>query len=141
MRCWIFQAVPREYDIAARMQDTTEEDWRVTRYFRKIKKGDVVYFWQAGKSGGLCGWGHVQSEEPYTTPDGNYRANVTYEVRFDELIPRDVVRATNHLEKMHVIKVPEGTNFKVTRTEAGEINRLIAEAGYDAPSLEEAEDE
>jgi len=143
MNIWIFQSVPKEYDVGSKMKELDAENWRVTRYFRPVKKndrsikrGDVVYFWEAGKSGGIYGWGYIQSDEPYLTDDGNYRARVSYEESFENPIPRTVI-LDSALEKLQILRAPQGTNFKVELEEAVEINRLIIEAGYIAPSLEE----
>ncbi len=140
MNYWIFQAVPKHYNIPQHMREQDREDWFVTRYVSEIKAGDVIYFWQAGKAAGIYGWGYVLSPEPYLAPDGDYRVQVSYEASFGEPgegglapIPKEQLMQLELLQKLPVIQAPQGTNFRVDAEQAFALNQLIRQAGFTPP--------
>jgi len=46
---WIFQAVPKRYDLKTEMKQGDSETWLVTRFRDEMKKGDLVFFGQQEK--------------------------------------------------------------------------------------------
>jgi hypothetical protein len=143
MNFWIFQAVPERYDLVEKMKSLQSEQWFVTRYYDEIKAGDIVHFWLAGKAAGLYGWGQILSPAPYLIPDGDYRVQVSYQVRFmmspdrsdkaQAPIPKEMVRQDSELSQLQILLAPQGTNFRVKPTEADALNRLIKSAGFTEP--------
>jgi len=143
MNFWIFQAVPERYDLVEKMKSLQSEQWFVTRYYDEIKAGDIVYFWLAGKVAGLYGWGQILSTAPYLMPDGDYRVQVSYQVRFmtasgkqdkaEAPIPKELVKQNSELSLLQIIQAPQGTNFRVKPKEAEALNKLIKSAGFTEP--------
>lgn len=143
MNYWIFQAVPERYNLVAKMNSLDNEQWFVTRYYGEIKKDDVVFFWQAGKSAGLYGWGYVESLQPYLLPDGDYRVQVSYKKRFtlssqltgdgQAPIPKNMIKQVNELQELQILQAPQGTNFRVKPEEAQALKTLITASGFVAP--------
>lgn len=133
MNYWIFQAVPQRYQLPQKMKTMGSDRWFVTRYRDEIKANDVVYFWLSGKSAGVYGWGYVISPEPSLALDGDYRTEVSYNTRFATPISKAPIVQQDGLKELHVIRVPQGTNFRVKPQEAVILNSLIRQAGYNAP--------
>ncbi len=143
MNYWIFQAVPERYNLVEKMNSLQNEQWFVTRYYNEIKKGDVVFFWQAGKVAGLYGWGYVESPQPSLLPDGDYRVQVSYHIRFSMSsqlagngqapIPKEMIKQGNELKELQILQAPQGTNFRVKPEEAKALKTLIKTLGFIAP--------
>jgi predicted RNA-binding protein with PUA-like domain len=133
MRYWLFQAVPERYKLAYGIRNQTEENWLVTRYARQIQKGDIVYFWQAGKLAGILGWGTILSEDASADENGDDRMRVSYDQYLKNSIPKESLKKHPALRSLHVLRSPQGTNFAVTPEEALELNRLIAKQGVPVP--------
>jgi hypothetical protein len=122
---WIFQYVLKENPPkwAERVKKGKPEYWRVTRYKNDIKHGDTVYIWESGKDGGIRGKGRV--ELPGKMDGSTLRLPIYFTDFFDEVIPRENFKRFKGLENLSIFTAPQGTNFKVTKTQAVKLNRLI----------------
>ena len=121
---WIFQAVPKRYDLSKNLIPDTIEDWYVGRYRDQYQNGDVIYFWQAGESSGLYGKGIIvgsYNKEAQTVP-------IRYDIRFNDYIPREtfIKNKNKLLRELLIIKAPRGMNFKLNNQEAEAIEELIS---------------
>lgn len=57
---WLFQFNPKIYRWHERIKEThSPERWLVSRYWKKISKGDAVILWSSGLEAGVCGFGKV----------------------------------------------------------------------------------
>jgi MoxR-like ATPase len=140
---WIFQANPKYYDLAGAAKELKEISWKINRYKEYIHVGDIVYFWEAGNEAGIVAIGKIDSiHAAITTPneemkfvrgDENrdegptpfYGARVSIEpVRFDR-IEKQTLLNNPVFGSMHILRQPQGTNFKVTYEEAQALNDLI----------------
>ena len=141
---WLFQANPRYFDLAERVGSAAlgdEDAWTVTRYRDEMRPGEPVVLWLAGPQAGIYAIGELTGEPrehtftvedipQWITPnlDG---PTVVWQVpfRYTHVLPEPIRKATcqEHpaLQQMVVLKVPNGTNFKLTSTEWETIQELL----------------
>jgi tetratricopeptide (TPR) repeat protein len=135
---WLFQANPtvwhgfHEYFKQQRVGATS--DWTVSRYRKKMQPGDRVLLWEAGSRGGLLAIGEL-TEEPFqqepSTKRSDEQVKPVWTVRFqythflEEPIQRSTFKKTKVLQDMLHIRVPQGSNFKVTEEEWKVLQKLI----------------
>jgi len=50
-RYWIFQANPSLYDVVSSVRNLPDMTWFVKQHINRIRKGDKVFVWEAGKDG------------------------------------------------------------------------------------------
>ena len=141
---FIFQAVPDRYDLGDELRAGRRVSWVASRYRNRMKKGEVVYFWQAGDpiSRGLYGWGVIVGDEPQLRKGAGYRVDVEYVRDFAQdapegHIPSDRIRQDPALHDHLIFRMPIGTNFVLSDEEDQAIRTIIAgEIGPDsAPPL------
>jgi hypothetical protein len=139
-RWWVFQSNPGLYDLSGALRDLKGTTWRVTRFADEIREGDRVFLWQAGEAGGIRGLSTVSGgvttgdrpADPYVlAPDVLRPADRRVELRFDEVyargLPRERVRETPGLEGLDILRAPQGTNFKLSATQAERLVALLRE--------------
>jgi hypothetical protein len=126
---WIFQAVPKRYDLRTEMEEGGRETWLVTRYGDEMKRGDIVYFWLAGKPGirGLYGWGRIASDGPKERKGWGKGVDVKYEKVFASHIPSSSLASRPELRDHLLFRVGVGTNFKVTAEEHEVIKEVVSQ--------------
>lgn len=146
---FIFQAIPKRYDLRARMKVGIKVSWVASRYRDQMEKGDIVYFWLAGDPAdrGLYGWG-VISESPEYYEDRGYRVEVEYRCVFLDHRPPKYISAAEIRQdpvlKNHLIfRMSIGTNFLLTDEEDQALQAIVArEFGKDwAPPQPQASQE
>ncbi len=59
MASWIFQANQKRYRIFDAIQELEQDQWRVPQHASRIRAGDKVYIWVAGKRAGIYAKGSV----------------------------------------------------------------------------------
>jgi hypothetical protein len=125
---WIFQAVPRRYDLRRELREGRREVWLVTRYGEQMRRGDVVYFWMAGDSAirGLYGWGRIIANAPRQTPIG-MGIEVQYEKVFSNHIPAATLQEQAILKDHLLFRMPVGTNFSLTTEQRQAIDKVISQ--------------
>jgi hypothetical protein len=133
MNYWIFQAVPERYNLPKAIVRQKSEQWLVTRYWSRMSKGDIVYYWEGGKNAALHGWGTVLSPDITVDSDGDNRIHVSYRVQLNPPLSKTQLLCTPALEHMQLFRAPQGTNFEVSRQEAVALNSLIQQAGAPTP--------
>jgi len=131
---FIFQAVPERYNLGDELHAGRKVSWVASRYRDRMKKGDVVYFWQAGDpvNRGLYGWGVIVGDEPQLRKDAGYRVDVEYKHSFAQdspvgHIPSDRIRRDPVLQDHLLFRMPLGTNFVLSADEDQAIRTIIAE--------------
>jgi hypothetical protein len=134
MQAWIFQAKPEQYEIK-NIRENQEETWLVTRYRREMGQGDIVFFWRAGdrQERGIYGWGQILDGEPREIDNWGYGVRVEYRHRFDHFISVDELEQAGVLAENLILRMPIGTNFRVSREELAELARLIDSKGEEPP--------
>jgi predicted RNA-binding protein with PUA-like domain len=134
MRAWIFQAKPEQYEIK-NIRENEEETWLVTRYRREMGQGDIVFFWRAGnrEERGIYGWGNIVDREPREIDDWGYGVRVEYRRRFGKFISVDDLENEGVLSDNLILRMPIGTNFRVSQEELEELARLIRGKGEQPP--------
>jgi hypothetical protein len=134
MRAWIFQAKPEQYEIK-NLRENEEETWLVTRYRREMARGDIVFFWRAGsrEERGIYGWGSIVDAEPREIDNWGYGVRVEYRQRFGRFISVDDLEAEGVLSGNLILRMPIGTNFRVSQEELMELARLIRGKGEEPP--------
>jgi predicted RNA-binding protein with PUA-like domain len=113
MSVWIFQAVPKEYDLKKELRERRDDWWRVTRLWKEMRKGDGVIFWQAGKESGIYGVGELTSNLYPAEP--KFRVKVKYTSKFSPPIFKNKLLKHPVLKGLSILQQPyQGTNFRAT---------------------------
>jgi hypothetical protein len=113
MSVWIFQAVPKEYDLKTELREGRGDWWRVTRLWKEMKRGDKVIFWQAGGESGIYGVGELTSD-PYPG-EPKFRVDLKYTNRFIPPILKKRLLKHPILKNLSILKPPfQGTNFRAS---------------------------
>ncbi|SRR6266568_1552114 len=142
-RCWIFQALPERYNLAEKLRSGRTETWVVSRFGREIAPGDVVYLWQARSEAAVFGWAIVNSPvfEPHLSEGTSssvasrrsQRVEILYQARFDPPITRAEIRSHGRLAGLAILRNAQGTNFRVTPSEARALYELARTHGFKTP--------
>ncbi len=110
--------------------------WKVTRYMNRIKPGDVIFYWRAGASAGLKGWGSVAGAPEESPGETFLRVPVRTEVNLGEVVPKAEVRDVPEISDLAVItQGRQGTNFPVSMKQAVGLARLIGARGQPSPTV------
>jgi len=136
MAAWIFQARPERYKLEEKLQVDTTETWLVTRYRKEMSRGDIVFFWRAGdrQERGLYGWGRIIDDEATNYKGWGWGIKVVYSCRFENFIPVDEIEREGILDNNLILRMPAGTNFKVTDEELRQLSEMIQLRGEEVPS-------
>ena len=126
---WLFQAVPKRYDLVTRMKEGETETWLTTRYREEMKRGDLVFMWSAGSSDrrGLYGWGRIISDQSKYYDGWGHGIDVHYEKVFPERLASDSVGNLSAFARHVLFKMPIGTNFKLEADQTQQLVDLISE--------------
>lgn len=141
MAYWLFQANPRYSRVLDGLRDLAEMYWLVTRYTREISPGDRVVIWVAGPQAGIYALAQVARPVLFVDqpPDLDYwllpmRAIGRFyvPVRFiRKVVDRPLLKAElrHHpgLSQLSVLRVPQGTNFRITAQEWQRIQELLGD--------------
>jgi hypothetical protein len=143
---WVFQGNPNKFPIEDYLSRYPELIyWRTPRYAAEIKAGDRAYIWRAGKHAGFIATGTVVeaptasgvehpealgedlwwSEKP--DPDEPNTGICLEEIRLtagEGLVPRAAVKENELLLSTTLIRMPNGTVFRLTNAENLEMGRL-----------------
>ena len=130
---WIFQAVPEQYDLRRALVALDEDIWLAQRRSSDMQPGQAVFFWLAGKGGGLIAAGEILSRAedqaapawqiPYWMPAARIaagivkpRVRVKYTAKFvTRPFSRDILKRDPVLAAQQPIgPVYVGTNFALS---------------------------
>ena len=153
-RIWLFQANPRFYDLAERIQQAQigdEDTWTVTRYRETMRTGDPVLLWLAGANAGIYALGELigppeehtyaadEEERPVwldpaqTGPITAWHVPFRYTQILDEPIRKATLLEHLVLQRLLVLRAPAGTNFAVTAAEWVALQEIIERAPQPEP--------
>lgn len=127
MNYWIFQAVPKRFDIRIKLDAGASLTWYATRYHKKMEPHDIVFFWLGGvpiKEKGIYGWGRLTSTA-YIKEDWDSNG---VDVRVIEMFAKPItlpdIMQNEILNNMLILRMAIGTNFLLSENEAREIQAL-----------------
>ncbi len=127
MNYWIFQAVPKRYDLRKEMEEGNVVTWYATRYRSRMTSGDLVFFWLAGPEEirGIYGWGRLVSR-PHREPEWeSYAVDVRFEKVLKPHLTVKEIREHPVLENLVILRAPQGTNFLLSDEEGRILMDLI----------------
>ena len=140
MAYWLFQGNPKYYRIMDGIRDFEQMLWSVTRYAnaKDMVSGDGVLVWVSGEQAGIYAIAEIlESPKNVATPpdigywiDTSRASNRTcVKIRFtskllDKPLLRKNLKQDSMLQHLMVIRVPNGTNYKVTQQEWQRVHEL-----------------
>ena len=69
MRYWLFQGIPKYYDVLGALRDGALKTWSVKQHNKEIKEGDRIVIWIGGENSGCYALATVISEVGYFEED------------------------------------------------------------------------
>lgn len=145
-RAWVFQANPSLFNLEEQLtikNNAALERWRTTRYYDDIREGDIAILWQAGKNAGIFALAEVTAPPVAATAEDIASDPYIYKnawftsIRITRILNRPILKSelldNPILAETHVIKSPQGTNFRVTHEEWAELKKLIPYQPTDPP--------
>ncbi len=138
MAYWLFQGNPKYYRVIEALRDFEAMPWLVTRYAKDMSVGDGVLIWIAGADSGIYAVGQIEKPPAVLEkiPDLNYwvdpsraRGKTQVVIRFTRkmleapLLRQDLFQDPT-LKSLMVIRVPNGTNYKVSAQEWARVHEL-----------------
>ncbi len=139
---WIFQSNPKYYNIISAMNDYTSMSFTVSRYKDEIKPGDTVFIWVSGARAGIYAITEVMSY-PYSPdfppPPDPYDINDIYEkdntkkvqIEIKKVLKSPLLKERlinySELKDLSIIAAPQGTNFRVKKSQGDLILKLANE--------------
>lgn len=145
---WIFQTNPKIFRLQDALRANAVETFSVTAHKKKIKAGDKIILWEAGKQAGVYGLATVLAAPSESTPLAEELPFFNHPIEPTERVPIEV---DYNLWSRPVTKnmLPDGgsfaefyaglpgTNFKATKAQYQEIESLIEQHDLAAePMLE-----
>jgi predicted RNA-binding protein with PUA-like domain len=136
---WIFQGSPKIWDVVAGVNQLKQPNWSVRQHKAGIKVGDKVYIWVSGKDAGIVAIATVTSQPGYyadtpveiglykgTKPPIEFQGKqLRVYLNIDVVLTRRITRTEllNHptLQDLVILRMPRGTNFRVTPQQAHEL--------------------
>lgn len=135
MKAWIFQGKPERYPLQEKLVVGQKETWLVSRFRGEMSKDDIVLFWSSGDESarGLYGWGIITQESANYFEDWGYGIEVLYKERFKEHVGVAQIRESKVLDNNLLLKMPIGTNFKLSESEYIALSTFLISKGHNAP--------
>jgi hypothetical protein len=132
-KSWIFQARPDRYKLIEHLRPQEQVTWAANKMRDQMEVGDTVYYWQSGSDPaidpGIYGVGKLESrpERGLAEPEfGDWGVMTRVERCFgDHYISKQAFLENPILRESTIMRGPEGTNFRLTRAQASEIEKLI----------------
>ena len=151
-RSWIFQAVPRYFDLTKALKHIRIFRWRIKQFKNDIRAGDDVFLWLAGSEGGMVARGtvitdpQIMEDAPEELPfvkeedqdEDRLFAAIEIDTVFDQPVQRTTLKTHPVLSSISILKQTRGTNFPLTGDEAETLNALCPRAVLHGVSLVEA---
>src|SRR5262249_25393115 len=117
-----------------------ELTWVVRQHKDRIRKGDSVFLWQAGKDAGIVALGtlvtgptemeQLEEEKRFNVAKDEFGGvQLRARVRVDQVLPeplrRTALMGQPALGKLTILTGPQGSNFSVTREEEQALRALL----------------
>ena len=132
---WIFQGNPKVHDFKTAIKEGTLNDWTVTSHKDKIKVGDKVIMWIAGKEAGCYGLAQITynpkkqgdsegSSSGSDKKDGELKAGIRIT---HNLIDAPILKhQIEGVEELRNLKVgAQGSNFSATKNQYEALFKII----------------
>lgn len=141
-RAWIFQANPNFFDLRGALDSLERITWTARQHATEMAVGDIVYLWESGRDGGLIATAHIDSaprprqigieERPFVRVAERFDGDqLRVSVSIDRVLERPVTRAdlleVPGLRGMTLFRAPQGTNFRLTTSEAETLAKLLTD--------------
>jgi hypothetical protein len=135
MKVWVFQGKPERYPLNEKLVVDNRETWLVSRFKDEISKGDIVLFWSSGKESvrGLYGWGLITQDAVQYYDGWGFGIEILYKVKFKNHVGIDQVRESTVLDNNVLLKMPIGTNFRISPQEYRGLRELFKKLGEIVP--------
>ena len=126
--CWIFQGNPKVFDARRDVNDNDQVFWKVNnQYVNKIKTGDKVYLWVAGKDSGIIASGEILSDPEFVPIEQCLHAKIVIKRKFlNKIVPRSVLAEDQRTKRMSIITFGNASNFPVNMEQEEVIESIIA---------------
>lgn len=119
-RTWIFQANPERFSIPEMLTYASAEEptpWAVTRYADRIRPGDRMLLWEAGRDAGVLALATITSDV-YVLEEADDFGDTKVDFVITDLVRPRLRRQDllDHavLKDLQILRVPNATNFLVT---------------------------
>jgi predicted RNA-binding protein with PUA-like domain len=139
---WIFQGKPEIWDVQAGVNQLGTLNWGVRQYKNEIHVGDEVFIWVCGKASGIVALARVtrgpdhyndNPEELALYPGGPPRKFQGEQLRVYlgiEKVLRPMIARTELLDHptlsdLSILKMPQGTNFRVSPQQAHQLKLIV----------------
>ena len=140
-RVWIFHVNPKRYRFLEALQSLDRMQFLVNRYKHLIQVGDTVLLWMSGKHAGIYAQTRIVEGVAERTDDGDDasfwvdanaaaavkpRVVLSIERRFlANPLLRATIASTEGLDKLLILRQPNGTNYPVESDEWERLRRLL----------------
>ena len=115
-------------------------EWTTSQYAKQMHAGDKIALWQSSDHAGVYALGELLSV-PYqrtrhsgwqiaaglTSKDPGLAVAFRVTALYPEGIPRDVIKMAGPLGELSILKMANGTNFKVTPEQWQALEKLISQ--------------
>ena len=147
-RTWIFQANPESYDVASAARSLPTILFELRQQSNDVRKGDLVYLWQAGRDAGIVALAEITTEaRVQTLPTAELRfardqekfapARLRASLEIKSVLERPLLRRTllgiPGLRELSILRGPQETNFRVNPEEAKTLAELYERARTSPP--------
>lgn len=138
---WIFQSNPKFYRFLEALQNRDRMQFLTNRYKNRIRVGDIVFLWLSGNRAGIYAQARIVEGVAERKDDGDDasfwvdpNAAATAKPRVVLLIERrflanpilkGTIAATEGLDKLLILRQPNGTNYPVKSDEWERLRHLL----------------
>ena len=138
---WIFQSNPKFYRFLEALQKLDRMQFLTNRYKNRIKVGDIVLLWMSGNHAGIYAQARVVRGVAERKDDGDDasfwadpnaastvkpRVVLSIEQRFlASPVLKGTIAATEGLDKLLILRQPNGTNYPVKSDEWERLRHLL----------------
>jgi hypothetical protein len=141
-KTWIFQASPRFSNVRGAVHLIDEPVCLVHQFGKEIEPGDLVYLWECGSRGGIIALAEVaeaariqpepMEQVPFIRESEKFagdqlRTKLRIVRRIAPVISRKYLMSRPELAGLSILRCPRGTNFRVTREQAGVLQKVVRE--------------
>lgn len=135
---WIFQSNPKLYRFLEALQNLDRMQFLTNRYKNRIKVDDIVLLWMSGNHAGLYAQARVVEGVAERKDDASFwvdpnaaatakpRVVLSIERRFlANPVLKGTIAATEGLDKLLILRQPNGTNYPVKSDEWERLRHLL----------------
>jgi hypothetical protein len=128
VKAWLFQFRPGE-EPRQNVKSGIPVAWKASRWYSEMGGNDVVFYWESGASGGLRGWGAIESGQTFPDKVGDPSEHWVSVVEHSWLtspIPRKTVFESGAIAPDNLLRInAQATNFRLNPQEARRLADLL----------------